>query len=128
MIDTLKLPLPARLGHFVAALVLALLVQATALGSLNAAGPQSVADLADRLSAAVVNISTSQNVGGNSGVEIPELPPNAPFREFFEDFFDRQQPEDDSRQEVSSLGSSSRPRRSYRCRSAIPICCASATG
>jgi serine protease Do len=105
MIDTRNLPGFARLAQLAVALSLALVLQAGALQSSRAQGPQSVADLAARLSPAVVNISTSTSVGTGGGVQIPELPPDAPFREFFEDFFDRQQPEDETQQEVSSLGS-----------------------
>jgi serine protease Do len=35
---------------------------------------------------AVVNISTSQNVGGR-GTAMPKLPPGSPFEEFFDEFF-----------------------------------------
>jgi len=63
--------------------------------------PASFADLAERLSPAVVNISTRQTVGG-PGVEAPEIPPGAPFGDLFKDFFDRNQRGPRS---VSSLGS-----------------------
>ena len=52
--------------------------------------PESFADLAERLSPAVVNISSSQMVEGG-GVPLPGLPPGSPFEEFFEDFFEQQQ-------------------------------------
>ncbi|MGB8818220.1 MAG: Do family serine endopeptidase [Rhizobiaceae bacterium] len=57
------------------------------------AGPESVADLAEKLLPAVVNISTSQNVGGpESGtVPMPKLPEGSPFQDFFDQFFDEQQ-------------------------------------
>ncbi len=52
-------------------------------------GPASVADLAEGLMDAVVNISTSQNVGrsGPGAVPLPRLPEGSPFQEFFDDFF-----------------------------------------
>ena len=53
-------------------------------------GPASVADLADRLSPAVVNISTRQKVEQSEGVPMPQVPEGTPFREFFEEFFKRQ--------------------------------------
>jgi serine protease Do len=105
MIENLKSSGRTWYLQALAVVALALTLNFAGLAESRADGPQSVADLADRLSPAVVNISTSQRVAGNSGVEIPELPPNAPFREFFEDFFDQQQPEDDSQRQVSSLGS-----------------------
>lgn len=70
-------------------------------------GPASVADLAERLMGAVVNISTSQNVGGSEGggaVPMPQLPEGSPFQEFFDDFFRDQQGRGGSRR-MQSLGS-----------------------
>lgn len=52
--------------------------------------PESFADLAERLSPAVVNISTSQTIEGGAA-PVPGLPPGSPFEEFFEEFFERQQ-------------------------------------
>ncbi len=91
---------PARI-FAVALLAVTLHIAAPA----RAQGPASVADLAEELSGAVVYISTTQEVNNESGIEIPELPPNAPFREFFEDFFNRQRPDGNPRQRASSLGS-----------------------
>ncbi|MCB9947285.1 MAG: DegQ family serine endoprotease [Rhodospirillaceae bacterium] len=56
--------------------------------------PDSFADLAERLLPAVVNISTSQTVGGREfeGPEIPQFPPGSPFEEFFRDFERRHGP------------------------------------
>src|SRR5690606_29627790 len=54
-------------------------------------GPASVADLAEGLLDAVVNISTSQTGrGGRGGQRTPPrpgLPEGSPFQEFFDDFF-----------------------------------------
>src|ERR1700733_16059460 len=58
-----------------------------------ARGPDGIADVAEKVIDAVVNISTSQTVeakGGPSGGDrgaMPKLPPGSPFEEFFEDFF-----------------------------------------
>src|SRR5205085_4181053 len=54
----------------------------------SARGPENIADVAEKVIDAVVNISTSQTVTslGNSGA-MPNLPPGSPFEEFFEDFF-----------------------------------------
>jgi serine protease Do len=53
----------------------------------------TVADLAEKLSPAVVSIATTQKVaGGGVQLQIPELPPDVPFRDMFEDFFKRQRP------------------------------------
>ena len=67
--------------------------------------PESVADLAEGLLGAVVNISTSQSVEGSSGVELPQVPEGSPFREFFDEFLDRQQRGNGRPRQVQSLGS-----------------------
>jgi len=69
--------------------------------------PTSFADLAERLSPAVVNISTSQTVKRpDIGPKMPELPQGSPFEEFFKDFFDKRGGGDGpSSRKVQSLGS-----------------------
>ncbi|HWT56352.1 MAG TPA: Do family serine endopeptidase [Rhizobium sp.] len=69
-------------------------------------GPASVADLAEGLLDAVVNISTSQNVKDDEGVgPAPRAPDGSPFQEFFNDFFDKKQGNKGPNHNVSSLGS-----------------------
>jgi serine protease Do len=69
-------------------------------------GPDSVADTAEKVLDAVVNISTSQTVAGQRSVPMPQLPPGSPFEEFFEEFFKRRGESDQNRsRRVSSLGS-----------------------
>ena len=67
-------------------------------------GPQSVAPIAEKLSNAVVNISTSQTVKGASGSALPRVPKGSPFEEFFDDFF-KSGKGGASERKVSSLGS-----------------------
>ena len=67
-------------------------------------GPKSVAPLAERLTDAVVNISTSQKAKGPSGVPLPNVPKGSPFEEFFDDFFNKKDAPKNDRK-VSSLGS-----------------------
>ena len=55
------------------------------------ARPVSFADLAERLSPAVVNISTTTVVSRGGGAELPQFPPGSPFEEFFKDFNERGQ-------------------------------------
>lgn len=70
-----------------------------------AQGPVSVADLAEELGDAVVNISTAQTVQGRRSVPMPEVPDGSPFQEFFEEFFNRQNRDNDQPRRVQSLGS-----------------------
>nr|WP_245902496.1 Do family serine endopeptidase [Pararhodobacter marinus] len=51
--------------------------------------PVSFADLADQVSPAVVNITTSTTVSTNLDQTMPQLPEGAPFEDFFNDFFNR---------------------------------------
>jgi serine protease Do len=58
----------------------------------SARGPDGIADIAEKVIDAVVNISTSQTVeakggGGEGRGAMPQLPPGSPFEEFFDDFF-----------------------------------------
>ncbi len=77
-------------------------MQMTAPGS----GPASVADLAEGLLDAVVNISTSQNVKDDEGAgPAPRAPDGSPFQEFFNDFFNKKQGNRGPNHNVSSLGS-----------------------
>ncbi|WP_096176589.1 Do family serine endopeptidase [Cohaesibacter sp. ES.047] len=68
-------------------------------------GPRSVADLAERLMPAVVNISTRSLVEAKGRIPIPKVPEGSPFEEFFEDFFDKNQPSGERQRAVQSLGS-----------------------
>lgn len=96
-----------RVGGFRLAAALGLLFAGVPLVALpgQARGPDSVADVAEGLQEAVVNISTTQTLKGS-----PESAPNepspkgSPFEEFFDDFFDEEGGEGLSRK-VSSLGS-----------------------
>ena len=64
-----------------------------AAAPVQAKGPESLADLADKVVDAVVNISAAQ-VGDGDGKPtlkaMPQLPPGAPLQDYFEQFFKRQ--------------------------------------
>jgi len=117
-------------GAAIAALVCAAPAAAVLQASTRPAladGPASVADLAQGLIEAVVNISTSQTVKGTAGeddsgdgsdgggdgndgsggsVPAPQEPEGSPFHEFFKDFFgDKGQAQETPSHEVQSLGS-----------------------
>ena len=55
------------------------------------ARPDSFADLAERLSPAVVNISTTTVVNTGGQPNMPQFPPGSPFEEFFKEFGERGQ-------------------------------------
>ena len=61
--------------------------------------PDSFATLAEKLSPAVVNISTTMVIG-QQAEDLPQFPPGSPFEDFFKEFRDR-----DSGQQVQALGS-----------------------
>ena len=63
------------------------LVQAQQAAETRVQGPVPVADLAEELLDAVVNISTSQRIEGRRPLPMPNLPEGSPFEDFFEDFF-----------------------------------------
>src|SRR5262252_6544407 len=79
----------------------------------QARGPDNIADVAEKVINAVVNISTSQSVENrNSATPAPSLPPGSPFEEFFDEFFKNrrgQQGDNQNRpngpRRVNSLGS-----------------------
>ena len=52
----------------------------------QARGPENIADVAEQVIDAVVNVSTKQTVDMSSNT-MPQLPPGSPFEEFFDEFF-----------------------------------------
>ena len=94
---------PNAAYRFVAATFLALVLVASAAPRAAWAAPESFADLAEKLSPAVVNISTSQTVTRPDRGNRPQLPEGSPFEDLFKDFFDGQNQQ--GPRTVSSLGS-----------------------
>jgi serine protease Do len=83
------------------------------VASAVARGPDNIADVAEKVINAVVNISTSQSVD-NRSTAAPSLPPGSPFEEFFDEFFknrrgqgqgDNNQNRPNTPRRVNSLGS-----------------------
>ncbi|WP_177215035.1 DegQ family serine endoprotease [Tranquillimonas alkanivorans] len=64
------------------------LVMAQAIAAQAQDMPKSFADLAERISPSVVNITTSTTVASRSG-PAPTVPEGSPFEDFFRDFMDR---------------------------------------
>ncbi len=75
MFLALALGMSLALGHA---------IEARAFGA-----PESFAELADKISPSVVNITTSAVVAGNTGGG-PQIPEGSPFEDFFDDFMDRE--------------------------------------
>jgi serine protease Do len=80
-----------RLRPVLAAICLAAASVLTSAPAM-ARGPDGIADVAEKVIDAVVNISTSQTVeakglGGDGKGAMPQVPPGSPFEEFFDDFF-----------------------------------------
>jgi serine protease Do len=81
----------------------------------QARGPDGIADVAEKVINAVVNVSTSQSVDTRgSATPPPLLPPGSPFEEFFDEFFknrrggqqgDNNQNRQNTPRRVNSLGS-----------------------
>ena len=71
-------------------------------------GPQNIADVAEQVIDAVVNVSTSETVNPQVG-DIPDLPPGSPMQKFFQDFFKHHHGMDgdaeDEPHRINSLGS-----------------------
>jgi serine protease Do len=79
-------------------------VSAQSESPMRAQGPVPVADLAEELLGAVVNISTSQRIAGRRPTPLPNLPEGSPFEDFFDDFFNNDGDRDGPSRE-NSLGS-----------------------
>ena len=84
-------PIPALAG-------LAIMFMTFEVGA--AERPESFADQVERLSPAVVNISTTTIVNGGPNMDMPQVPPGSPFEDFFKNFGDN-----DRKRRASSLGS-----------------------
>ena len=70
-----KTPAGVWLARIAAVVVVSVSVL-TAAQETRAQGPQSVADIAAKLTDSVVNISTAQNVAAKKSVPLPSLPPD----------------------------------------------------
>ena len=86
------------------ALMLGLALVLAQAVSANAKMPESFADLAEKVSPAVVNITTSTTVAGVDQGPRPIVPEGSPLEDFFKDFLDRQQ-EGQRPRRSSALGS-----------------------
>lgn len=76
-------------------------------GAVVAQALPNVADLVDKLLPAVVEISVESKVAGVAAPDMPQLPDDSPFKDFFDDFFKKKQQGDDNQggRTVNSMGS-----------------------
>ncbi|MCC5992266.1 MAG: Do family serine endopeptidase [Rhodobacteraceae bacterium] len=98
--------LPHPVFQFLQLLVLGLLfmlAQATLLAAQER--PESFADLAERVSPAVVNITTTTTIATRLDRDGPRLPEGSPFEDFFRDFFEGPQGRPDRPRQSQALGS-----------------------
>src|SRR5664280_308813 len=97
-------PMTHRAGRFGLAIFAAAAIAWPLLTApAQARGPDGIADVAEAVIDAVVNISTKQTVEMNT-TAMPQLPPGSPFEEFFDEFFK-------NRQGQGGPGGSQTPRR-----------------
>jgi serine protease Do len=96
----------ARHGAAIVALAAAIMVLPA--HPATARGPENIADVAEQVIDAVVNISTSQKVDPHIA-GLPDLPPGSPMEEFFDEFFKNRRGQGDNAERaphrVNSLGS-----------------------
>src|SRR5919109_1107970 len=93
----------------IAALAAATMVWAGLFTPALARGPDKIADVAEQVIEAVVNISTSQTVESRN-TPMPNIQPGSPFEEFFQEFFRERRGQGDQNRErmprrTNSLGS-----------------------
>ena len=88
--QALSIPLYTRQGvQALMALMMGMaLIMASAMQAKARGAPDSFADLAEQISPAVVNITTSTLVAQQTGPQ-PMVPEGSPFEDFFRDFLDR---------------------------------------
>ncbi len=88
------------------AILASILLLVSSASRAYSAAPDSFADLAEQVSPAVVNITTSTTVATSAG-EAPTVPEGSPFEDFFRDFMERQGPGNNNRPQRRSqaLGS-----------------------
>ncbi|MFC4347572.1 Do family serine endopeptidase [Kordiimonas lipolytica] len=97
--------MPGKALKVLLASILILAAAMTSMGPVAARGaPDSFADLVEKLSPAVVNISTVQTIRRRGGRNVPDLPEGVPFGDLWDQFRDRME-EDQEPREARSLGS-----------------------
>ena len=96
--------MPTPLQAFWALVVGLALVIAQTMTAGAQSRPDTFANLADKVSDSVVNITTSTTVAANAGPQ-PIVPEGSPFEDFFRDFLDRNQEGERRPRRSQALGS-----------------------
>jgi serine protease Do len=95
-------------GVAIAAFAAAVIVLPASPAAAASRGPDSIADVAEQVIDAVVNISTSQKVDPHIE-NLPDVPPGSPMEEFFDQFFKKHGgqggDQDQMPHRINSLGS-----------------------
>jgi serine protease Do len=113
MVGTFIRPIRHLRRSAFAAIAAATLLSPGLIAPAAARGPDNIADVAEQVIDAVVNISTSQTVESRGAPNIPNMPniqPGSPFEEFFQEFFRERRGQGDQNRErtprrTNSLGS-----------------------
>ena len=85
---------------FLCQFIMAFAILFVSVGASAADRPDSFADQVEKLSPAVVNISTTTIVNDRQAMDVPQFPPGSPFEEFFKNFGDNNR-----QRKAQSLGS-----------------------
>ena len=113
MVGTFIRPIRHLRRSAFAAIAAATLLSPGLFAPAAARGPDNIADVAEQVIDAVVNISTSQTVesrGAPNAPNMPNIQPGSPFEEFFQEFFRERRGQGDQNRErtprrTNSLGS-----------------------
>jgi serine protease Do len=108
MLGTFAQSARCNCGPLLVALLAASLLLPGPYAAAAAHGPDGIADIAEKVIDAVVNISTTQKVETRNNTQMPQLPNDPQLDELFRDFFNRRgqgDPRERGPRRVSSLGS-----------------------
>ena len=92
-------------AYAIGAVVALAIILLQAISAAARGAPDSFADLAERLSPAVVNITTSTVVAGRQAPVMPRAPRGSPLQELFPDLFGPEGQSNNNRRRASALGS-----------------------
>lgn len=93
------------MAYATGAFVTLALIMLQAMSAAARGAPESFADLAERLSPAVVNITTSTVVAGRDAAPLPRAPRGSPLEELFPDLFGPEGGTNPRQRRASALGS-----------------------